>query len=165
MLIKSSNYKLYGEGRRSESNLKYFGVIQEQDLDTLLLMNHEKHSLEIDLTLINLEKSEKLISLNQEQLIKENGEEAFEMVMESKYGQMGLDMRVNGKIIELMDKANSFMLTKMNTKVNGLMTKRMEEEFTDTKTEQLMMGTGKTISNMERVLRNGLMEVFIKENT
>ena len=165
MLIKSSNCKLYGEGRRSENNLKYFGVIQEQDLDTLLLMNHEKHSLEIDLTLINLEKSEKLISLNQEQLIKENGEEAFEMVMESKYGQMGLDTRVNGKIIELMDKANSFMLTKMNTKVNGLMTKRMEEEFTDTKTEQLMMGTGKTISNMERVLRNGLMEVFIKENT
>lgn len=128
-------------------------------------MNHEKHSLEIDLTLISLEKSEKLISLNQEQLIKENGEEVFETVMEFKSGQMGLDMRVNGKITELMDKASLFMLTKMNMRVNGQMTKLMEEEFTDTKMERLMMGIGKTISSMERVSRNGLMAVFTKENT
>lgn len=164
-MIKSSNCKLYGEARRYENSSKSFEQTQEQARDTLLLMNLEKHSLEIDLTLINLERKEKLTSSNQEQLIKENGEEAFEMGMEFKSGLMGLDMKVNGRIIELMDRASLFMLTKMNMRGNGLMIKRMEEEFTDTKMEQLMMGTGKTISNMERVLRNGLMGVFIKENT
>ena len=128
-------------------------------------MNLEKHSPGIDLTLINLEKSEKLISSNLEQLIKENGEEVFEMALEFKSGPMGLDMKVNGKIIELMGKASLYMLTKMNMKVNGLMIKRMVEEFTDIRMEQPMMVIGRTISSMEKVLRNGLMEVFIKANT
>ena len=66
-----------------------------------------------------------------------------------KSGRMGLSIRENGKIIELMEKENLFMLTRMSMKVHGQMIKQMDEVFIDIKMERLMMAIGKMIYSME----------------
>lgn len=46
-----------------------------------------------------------------------------------KYGQMGLSMRVNGSITRPMEEESSGMQTEMSTKVTGKMIRPMDMEF------------------------------------
>lgn len=57
--------------------------------------------------------------------IKGNGWDLIDMDLESKIGQMEQSMKVNGKRIKLVVKANLHMQTVMYTKANGKMTKLM----------------------------------------
>jgi len=51
------------------------------------------------------------------------------MVLVYKFGQMEQDMRVSGRITELMGMENSFTWTGTFTKVIGSMTKPTDTEF------------------------------------
>jgi hypothetical protein len=73
----------------------------------------------LNITLKQREKREIYINLRQELHIKENGLVDSEMAMELKYGLMGLDMRGNGRTIELMDMENLFILMEMFMKEIG----------------------------------------------
>lgn len=57
-----------------------------------------------------------------------NGLEASEMVTVSKSGLMALSTRANGKIIELMEKVNSFTLTETFTTATGSTIRQMAME-------------------------------------
>jgi len=64
-----------------------------------------------------------------------------------------------------VDKENSSMWTKTNTKGSGRMTRPTEEESIVIKTERLMTASGKMISKMEKELKGGLTVQFTKETT
>ena len=55
-----------------------------------------------------------------------------EMVMESSNGQMAPGTKVNGRIIEPMEKVNSLILMVTYTRVIGSMTKQMVTEYITT---------------------------------
>jgi hypothetical protein len=95
------------------------------------MKNQERQSLKRNIILINREKKDQLINLKQEQFMKENGKEVLEMVRELRDGQTGLCILGSGKRIELMARANSFMLMGTSMKVSGLMIKLMDLVSTD----------------------------------
>jgi len=65
------------------------------------------------------ERRELLILSRLELPMMENGLVGSEMALEFKNGQMVLSMKVNGKIIELMEKESSFILMVISTMVTG----------------------------------------------
>jgi len=65
------------------------------------------------------EKKGNLLNLKMGLCMKGNGLEIPEMVMVFKDGLMVLDMKVNGKIIKLMEKESFIMLIEMYLKANG----------------------------------------------
>jgi hypothetical protein len=76
------------------------------------------------------EKNGLCILLRQVPLTQDNGSAVSVMVQVYKFGQMAQDMRVSGRIIELMGMENSFMWTETFTRVIGSMTKPTDTEFT-----------------------------------
>lgn len=87
------------------------------------------------------------------------------MVREPNSGQMDPLTKGPGQMIRQMGSANFIMLTEMSTKANGLMIRLMGKGYTPMRTALNTMETGSTISNMERVQNNGLMEQSMKANT
>lgn len=81
--------------------------------------------------------------------MKENGEEASEMALEFRYGQIMQDMRGIGKIIELVEMENSLMLMEMSIKVSGEMIKLMVLEYIIISMAPNILANGKMIYNME----------------
>ena len=65
------------------------------------------------------EKRETLIHSRLELLMMESGSVVSEMDTEHKIGQMVLDMKENGKIIEPTEKVNLFILMEIFMTVNG----------------------------------------------
>jgi len=109
-LIRLSDCKQFGEEKKYEIISRQCGSRLDKDLGILLKMNPERLCQEINIILIKLEKSEELTRLNLKQPILENGEGGFEMVMVFKFGLMELDMKENGRTIELMELENLYML-------------------------------------------------------
>ena len=72
------------------------------------------------------------------------------MDMVSKYGQMGLNMKVIGEITKLMGKANFGMQMVMYMMDFGKKIKLMAMEFILMLMEQSMKVNGKMISNMAK---------------
>ena len=95
-------------------------------------------------------KKDPRTDFKQEQYTLVSGKEALEMDLGSKHGQMVLNMSVNGEIIELMEKANSFMLMVMFMKDSGQMIKQMVSVLIVMSTERCMKVSGRTIYNMEK---------------
>lgn len=83
----------------------------------------------------------------------------------SKFGLMGQNMKVNGNITKQMEEANFGMLMVMFTKEIGKMIRQMAMEFTFTLTEPNMKDSGRTICKMDMELNHGLMEVNTQEGT
>ena len=80
-------------------------------------------------------------------------------------GLMGLGMKVSGKKIKQMEKANLNMWTVMNTVVNGEMIRQMDLVFMCIQTVQGMKGIGKMINNMDLGKKNGRMDQLMKVPT
>lgn len=74
-------------------------------------------------------------------------------------------MMVSGSITELMVGENSRMSIRTSMRVSGPMIRLMVEASIDTRMVPHTMGSGKTIFNMEEVLRSGLMDRSIREST
>jgi hypothetical protein len=98
----------------------------------------------------NRVKKDPPIDFKQVQCTLVNGKEALEMDLVSKHGQMVLNMSVNGEIIELMERANSFMLMVMFMKDSGQMIKLMVLVLIVMSMERCMKVSGRTIYNMEK---------------
>lgn len=75
------------------------------------------------------EKNALCILSRQEPHTQDNGSAVSVMVLVYKFGQMEQDMRVSGRITELMGMENSFTWTGTFTKVIGSMTKPTDTEF------------------------------------
>ena len=73
--------------------------------------------------------------------------------------------KANGKIIELMVKANSLILMEMYMKANGLKTKQMDMEFIPISTAVATRASGLLINNMDLELNSGLMVPNTTVNT
>lgn len=84
-----------------------------------------------------------------------------------KLGQMVQNMKVNGKIIKLMEKENFGMLMAIYLKVIGRMIKLMDLEYIFMLTVQNMTEIGKMIYKMGMVWKHGPMgqntKVIIKQ--
>ena len=111
------------------------------------------------------EKKDLRIPSRQEQPMTENGLEASEMDTVFKNGLMALSTRDNGKIIELMEKANSLISMETSMMENGLMIKPMDMVCIIISMELCMRESGGMISNMEKVKSLGLISPCIRENT
>ena len=92
-------------------------------------------------------KKELNLDLKMELFTKANGKEMSVMVMESKSGQMVLNMRAIGKIIRLMDKVYFGMFMVTNMKGGGNEIKPMVMVNIPTVMELLTKVTGKTTSS------------------
>ena len=89
-------------------------------VDISQLMNQGKQYQNIELMILKLDvRRDKLTHLKQELLMMESGREDSGTVMVSKSGLMAPYMKVNGKIIEHMDKVNLLILMVIFTKDNG----------------------------------------------
>ena len=85
------------------------------------------------------------------------------MDQEFSYGQMVLNMRVNGVKTKQMALENSGMLMEMYMKEIGKKTKLTDMECTSMSMEHDMKVNGKMIFKMEQEPRAGLMDLSIKE--
>jgi len=94
-----------------------------------------------------------------------NGLEASEMVMVFKNGQMVLNTKVNGKIIEHMEKVNLSISTVTSMMENGLTTKQTAMESTITSMVPCMRGIGEMIFSMVKERNRGLMARSMKATT
>ena len=74
-------------------------------------------------------------------------------------------MKDIGKTTRQMEKDVLYTLMEMFMKVTGKTIKPMAEEFTLMLMDQDMKGSGSKISNMEWVLRNGLMVPLMRDTT
>lgn len=74
-----------------------------------------------------------------------------EMVMVSKFGQMVLDTKANGKIIEQMGRESFITMTVITIKENGKMTNLTEKDFISIKMGDFMMENGLKNNNMDMV--------------
>lgn len=81
-----------------------------------------------------------------------------------KYGQMVLNIKEIGNIIEHVEKGNSGMLMVISTKVNGRMIRQMDMDDIFIQTVQNILAIGKMIFNKVKVLKHGLMVQNIKDN-
>lgn len=84
--------------------------------------------------------------------------------MESKLGQMALDIRVSGERTKLMEKENFGMWMVIYTMENGKMTKLTDMACTFTLMEQNMMVSGIRIYKMDMELNNGPMDLNMKDS-
>jgi hypothetical protein len=71
-------------------------------------------------------------------------------------------MKDIGRMIKLLEKEDSFMLTETFTKDNGKKTKQMVMEYILTKMELCIKVIGWKINNTEKVRKHGLMEQNIQ---
>lgn len=94
-----------------------------------------------------------------------NGKADFEMDMVHKSGQTVLSMMVIGRKVKLMEKVLLHMLMEMPIREIGQTTRLMVREYIRTQMELLMKVTGKTICKKEKVLKDGLMGLCMKETT
>ena len=85
------------------------------------------------------------------------------MVLEPKFGQMELNMKVNGEIIKQMEKGNSGMPMEMFMKETGKTTRLTALAFIFMLTEPNMREIGRMIYKMDGVLKVGQMEAGTKE--
>ncbi len=85
------------------------------------------------------------------------------MAKENKYGVMALSMRVIGRTIWPMEKADSSTRGAMYIKETGLMIKRREKEFICIKMVHLILVSGSTTNSTVSARKNGLMALNIKE--
>ena len=142
-------------------NVIFYRLIQ----DILQLMNREKQYQRI-VSMIQMlkERKEIYIHLKLELLMKVNGLEVSEMVMEFSNGQMELDMKDNGEITEPMEKENSLILMVIFMREIGLMIRQMVMEYIIILMAQCMKDIGETIFSMDMVKKAGLMALFMKVN-
>ena len=84
------------------------------------------------------------------------------MATELCHGQMELNTAVIGLIIMRVDMENSFILMVILTKECGLTIKLTARVNTLTRKAQSIAVTGKTISNMAKVLKSGQKEHHTK---
>jgi len=94
-----------------------------------------------------------------------NGETNSARGSEDRNGQTAVATRVTGLTIKQTDSGNCSMLTEMFTKANGKTTKPMVKEHTLMLTVLVIRETGETTSSTGSVLRHGLMELSMKDNT
>jgi hypothetical protein len=105
------------------------------------------------------------ISINaQEVTIMELGLEGSDMGLESCNGLMMLGMKENGYLEELMERESLYIQKVKSMRVNGFMIKHKVLEFTHTQTKLDMKVHGTKIYSMDKVLRLGLMVVYLKVN-
>lgn len=99
-----------------------------------------------------------------EPFITVNGlKKAIEKVKEPRFGRTEANTQGIGPTIWPMVKVDSFMPMVMLTRVNGSVTKQMEEEHTNTWTERNTSETGKKTVSMDTELRPGLIMLNTKE--
>ena len=96
--------------------------------------------------------------------IKANGSEDFDMVMEFKYGLITPVTRENGAMARHMAMANTFTVTEMFIKANGLTTNPMVSECFHKK-EDNMKDNGALICSTVKEKKLGWMNHLIKANT
>jgi hypothetical protein len=94
------------------------------------MKSQEKQLPKKFIILIKRENRGRLTHLKLVPYILGNGEEASEMALENRHGQMEQSILVNGKKTELMEKEDSFTLMEISMKGSGLMTKQMDLGFT-----------------------------------
>ena len=87
------------------------------------------------------------------------------MVTARKFGWMGNIMRVNGKKEKWKVMARRFIVVAIFMKVSRQPTNIMVMESTLTPMDQNISVSGKTIKNMVKDLRIGLMEKYTKAST
>ena len=134
--------------------------------DTLLWRNLGKLFLRIGLTTQGRsEKRETRTHLKLEQLTQENGSVDSETATEFSNGQMELDMRANGKIIEHMGKVNLLTLTATYTTDNGSTTKLMGTESIIILMVLCTKDIGETTCSTDLEKKAGLMAQSMKGNT
>ena len=85
------------------------------------------------------------------------------MVLELKFGQMGLNMKDNGKIIKLKEKVRFGMQKVMFMMENFKMIKQMDMEYIHMLMDQDMKDFGKMIYRKVTVVKFGVMELNIQE--
>ena len=96
-------------------------------VDISLLMSPERLFPSTELTILRLEgKPDQLTLSNQEPLMMESGKEDSGTEEEFRNGLMVPYTKVNGRIIEHMDKVNSPILMEIYTRANGSTTKPMD---------------------------------------
>lgn len=74
--------------------------------------------------------------------MRENGLSKIEMAMAYKFGMMEQNMKVNGRITELMEEVNFGILMVISLMVNGRMIKHVEKVFIHILMEQNMKVIG-----------------------
>jgi hypothetical protein len=84
------------------------------------------------------------------------------MVEVYRYGKMVRNMRDIGRMTWPMARAALFTLMEMFTRVNGLMTRLMEEELTFIWMVLSTLETGEKINNMASELKRGLMGLVMR---
>jgi len=72
----------------------------------------------------------------------------IEKAKEPRSGKTVANMLVTGRMIKLTLRADSFMLTVMYTKANGIMTRLRAKALTNISTGPNMLETGKKTGNM-----------------
>lgn len=99
--------------------------------------------------------------------IKGNGKVMSDMDMESRHGQMELNMKATGRIIRLMAKELSGMCTATSMKEHGSETKHMDSGGIHIATVPHTKATGKMTYNTDKVSNSGTIiqntKVSIKE--
>ena len=94
-----------------------------------------------------------------------NGLEGSEMASEYNSGLMVPDMRDYGKIIELMEKANSLILMETCMMANGSTIRLTGMVFITILMELCMRADGETIFSMERAKNHGLINLYTRGST
>ena len=99
--------------------------------------------------------------------MRENGSKGLKLEMEEefKFGQMGLDTRVSGEIIEPVDRVDSFMPMGIYMMVNGLKIKPKDLENINILTVLNTKVIGEKINKTGMVKRFGLMVLNLKDST
>ena len=87
-----------------------------------------------------------------------------EMDKVNKNGQMDLDTKEIGEMEKLTVMVNCITLMETFMKVSGQMIRLMETELIPTLTERNLQGNGEMTSNMDKVLKHGLMEPSMMDN-
>ena len=95
----------------------------------------------------------------------ENGLEASEMVMVFKNGLMALSTRDNGKIIEHMEKVNSFTSTEISTMATGLTIRQMATESITISMVPCTKDIGEMIFSTVKEKKAGQMDQSMRETT
>tara|TARA_B110000285_G_scaffold4463_1_gene4740 strand:- start:51 stop:302 length:252 start_codon:yes stop_codon:yes gene_type:complete len=72
----------------------------------------------------------------------------IEKAKEPRSGKTAANMLVTGRVIKLTPRADSFMLTAMYTKANGIMTRLRAKALTSMSTGPNTLETGKRTGNM-----------------
>jgi len=88
-----------------------------------------------------------------------------EEVLGSKFLRMEIGMKVNGKTIKLMEKANFGTLMVIIMKALGRMIKLMAWDYFEPLMDQLILGSGEMISSMDKGVKLGQIVHHFKAHT